>query len=228
VSSYVLVPGAGGAAWYWHRAVPELRRRGHAAVAVDLPAADESAGLAEYTDAIVAAIGDRADTIVVAQSLGGFSASLACDRVPVRRLILLNAMVPVPGETAGAWWGNTGQAEASRAYAVGLGLSPDMDIWDLFFHDVPDEVVEEARRQGEPVQADTIFGQPWPLAAWPEVPTRFLQGREDRLFPLEFQRRIVADRLGIPVHETEGGHLAALAHPVELVDRFEELSTNVE
>ena len=34
---FVLIPGAGGAAWYWHRVVPELRARGHEAVAVDLP-----------------------------------------------------------------------------------------------------------------------------------------------------------------------------------------------
>jgi len=35
--------------------VPELRARGHEAVAVDLPGADESAGLPEYAEAGVAA-----------------------------------------------------------------------------------------------------------------------------------------------------------------------------
>jgi len=68
---FVLIPGAGGAAWYWHRVVPELRARGHEAVAVDLPGADESAGLPEYADAVVAAIGGRHDVVVVAQSMGG-------------------------------------------------------------------------------------------------------------------------------------------------------------
>jgi hypothetical protein len=28
MSTFVLIPGAGGAAWYWHRVVPELRARG--------------------------------------------------------------------------------------------------------------------------------------------------------------------------------------------------------
>jgi len=55
MSTYVLVPGAGGEAWYWSRVVGELTRRGHEAIAVDLPAADESAGLAEYVDVVVAA-----------------------------------------------------------------------------------------------------------------------------------------------------------------------------
>jgi pimeloyl-ACP methyl ester carboxylesterase len=33
----VLVPGAGGVAWYWHRVIPLLRAAGHDALAVDLP-----------------------------------------------------------------------------------------------------------------------------------------------------------------------------------------------
>ena len=51
---------------------------------------------------------------LVAQSMGAFSAPLTCDRLPVDELVLLNAMIPAPGETAGEWWGNTGQAEAMR------------------------------------------------------------------------------------------------------------------
>src|SRR5688572_30906747 len=59
VTTFVLIPGAGGQAWYWHRVVAELERRGHDAVAVDLPSGDDSAGLAAYTDAVVAAIDGR-------------------------------------------------------------------------------------------------------------------------------------------------------------------------
>jgi pimeloyl-ACP methyl ester carboxylesterase len=50
------------------------------------------------------------------------------------------------------------------------------------------------------------------------VPTRFVQGRDDRLFPLAFQRRVARERLGIEVDEVPGGHLVALSRPVELVD----------
>ena len=70
-TTFVLVPGAGGAAWYWHRVVAEFERRGRESIAVALPAADESAGLAEYTDVVVEAIGDRRPIVLVAQSFGG-------------------------------------------------------------------------------------------------------------------------------------------------------------
>jgi pimeloyl-ACP methyl ester carboxylesterase len=52
------------------------------------------------------------------------------------------------------------------------------------------------------------------------VPTRFLQGRDDRMFPLEFQRCVVGARLGIAVDEMPGGHLSALSQPVELARRL--------
>src|SRR3954469_11214610 len=100
--TYVLVPGAGGEASYWHRVVPLLERDGERVVAVELPTGDPGAGLAAYADAIVAATcegGDATDVTLVAQSMGAFSAPLACDRLDVRRIVLVNAMVPCPGET---------------------------------------------------------------------------------------------------------------------------------
>jgi pimeloyl-ACP methyl ester carboxylesterase len=66
MANYILVPGAGGDAWYWHLLEPKLRERGHEVVAVDLPADDDSAGLPEYADAGVRAIDERTDLILVA------------------------------------------------------------------------------------------------------------------------------------------------------------------
>jgi pimeloyl-ACP methyl ester carboxylesterase len=221
VSTFVLVPGAGGQAWYWHRLVPELRARGHEAIAVDVPAADDGAGFAEYADAVVAAIGGGRDGLVlVGQSMGGFTVPLVAERVPVEGIVLLNAMVPKPGESAGEWWEITGQPAARAALAEREGRTADgFDPLVDFFHDVPPELVADAMAAGAPEQSGTPFEKPWPLPAWPDVPTRFLQGRDDRFFPLEFQRRVVAERLpGVEVEELPGGHLLALSRPVELAE----------
>ena len=59
-----------------------------------------------------------------------------------------------------------------------------------------------------------------PLDRWPDVPTCAVAGRDDRLFPLELQRRVARERLGLPLDEIPGGHLVALSHPVELADRL--------
>jgi pimeloyl-ACP methyl ester carboxylesterase len=215
MATYILVPGADGRAWYWHRVVPELARRGHEVVAVDLPLDDPAAGLTECADAIVAAIGQAHEQpVLVAQSLAGFIAPLVCGRMPTQLLVLLNAMVPAPGESAGEWWTNTRHAEARASFG-------EFDLVRDFFHDVPPEVTAVAL-SGEPGQpSDTLFAEPWPLKRWPDVPTRFLQGRDDRFFPLDFQRRVVQARLGMELEEMPGGHLVALSRPVELAERLD-------
>lgn len=209
MSTYVLIHGAGSDSWYWHLVAPELREAGNDVVAVDLPCEDDRAGFPEYADTVVQAVGDRTDLIVVAQSLAGFTAPLLCDRLPVRLIVLVAAMVPRPGESAGEWWANTGH------------VFPDpFDPEVVFAHDLRPDVAAESlihlRRQ-----SDTPFQSPWPLAAWPDVATRFILCRDDRFFPADFLRRVVRDRLGIDPDEMDGGHLPALARPQELVRRLE-------
>ena len=50
--------------------------------------------------------------------------------------------------------------------------------------------------------------------------TRVLAAAGDRFFPLEFQRRVTRDRLGIDIDQVPGGHLVALSRPVDLVNRL--------
>src|ERR1700720_3079732 len=107
MSTYALIHGAGSDSWYWHLVAPELEAIGHDVVDPDLPCGDR-AGLAEYAEIIIDAIGDRSRVILVAQSLAGFTAPLVAARIPVDLLILVAAMVPRPGEAPGEWWANTG------------------------------------------------------------------------------------------------------------------------
>jgi pimeloyl-ACP methyl ester carboxylesterase len=223
-TTFILIPGAGGEAWMWHRLVPELRDRGYDAVAVDLPAADDTAGLEAYAQAILRAAADHSDVALVAQSMGGFSAPLVCARRPVRLLVLLNAMIPAPGETGGQWWTTSGY-EAFRASAGEIrGTDADadgaFDPIEVFFHDVPPEVVAQALARGEPRQSSRPFEDPWPLPRWPDVPTRVVAAADDRFFPVAFQRRLARERLGLVPDETPGGHLVALSRPGELADRL--------
>src|SRR3954454_11874039 len=98
MATYVLIPGAGSDSWYWHLVAPRLRELGHTVITPDLPCDDDTAGLEQYADAVVAAIGDHRDLILVAQSLGGFTAPLVADRLPTDLIVLVAAMTPAPGE----------------------------------------------------------------------------------------------------------------------------------
>jgi pimeloyl-ACP methyl ester carboxylesterase len=216
-SAFVLVPGAGGDGWYWSRVAPLLRAAGHDVVAVDLPTGDEDAGLREYAEVIVDAIDGRRDVTLVAQSMGAFSAPLAIGRADVARLLLVAPMIPAPDESPGQWWSATGQSAAWRASERAAGRDPDapFDEREGFFHDVAPEIVDEAYSRPEPRQADKPFEEPWPLDAWPDVPTRVLLGRLDRLFPYTFMRELARERLGVEADAIDAGHLASLARPEE-------------
>jgi pimeloyl-ACP methyl ester carboxylesterase len=211
MATYVLIHGAGDSAFYWHLVAPELEARGSEVVAVDLPCEDESAGLAEYADTVVAAIGDRTGVILVAQSLGGFTAPLVCARRPVELMVLIAGMVPRPGEKGDDWSADTGYPGPAA------GASDDLAV---FYHDVPPALAAAAMARGRR-QAEAPGRQPWPLDSWPEVPTRYLLCRDDRMFPAEWMRVVVRERLGIVPDEIDGGHCPALSRPRELAERLE-------
>ena len=211
MATYALIHGAGDVGWYWHLVVAELRELGHDAVAPDLPCDDDSAGLSEYADTLIDAIGDRAELVVVAQSYGGFTAPLVCDRVPVELLVLVAGMIPAPGEAPDDWWANT------RYESEG---GEGDDVIATYYHDVPPELAAEALKRGRD-QSATPGREPWPLDAWPVVPTRFLLCRDDRLFRPDFMRRVARERLGIVPDEIDGGHCVALSRPKELAARIE-------
>jgi pimeloyl-ACP methyl ester carboxylesterase len=222
MATYALIPGAGGAAWYWQSVAPLLSAAGHRVIAVDLPADDATAGLSEYADVVCAAVGvPTGPLVVVGQSMGAFTAPLVASRLPTSLIVLVNPMVPAPGESAAQWWAATGQKAAMTEHLTRIGLGrTDFDMVEDFFHDVPAAVREAAMEAGEPEQADKPFEEPWPLTAWPDVPTVVIQGSDDRLFPVDFQRRVVRDRLGVDLAVVPGGHLAALSYPQELVDQI--------
>ena len=143
--------------------------------------------------------------------------------------MLVNAMIPKPGETPGEWWSNTRHDAAKREQnlregrPVGAPFDPLID----FFHDVPQPVIDEAWAQGEPRQSNAVFASPCTFESWPAVPTRVLIARDDRFFPADFQRRVARERLGLSADEMPGGHLVALSQPEELTLRLERYAAEV-
>jgi pimeloyl-ACP methyl ester carboxylesterase len=222
MSTFALIHGAGDGGWYWHLVEAALRAKGHDTVAPDLPSDDESAGLNEYANTVVEAIGDRRNLIVVAQSFGGFTAPLVADRLPSDILVFVAGMIPHPGEPPGDWWKNTGYRDAVREQAArDGGLTGNKDPYVSFYHDVPRELAEEAMKRGRKHPSEASQASPWPLAAWPDVPTKFVLCTEDRFFPPDFVRRVVAERLQIVPDEIAAGHCVALSWPRELADMLD-------
>jgi len=210
MSTYAFIHGAGDVGWYWHLVEAVLRKEGHSTVAPDLPIEDDAAGLSTYADVLVEAIGEHRDVVVVAQSFGGYVAPLVAERVDARLIVLVAGMIPAPGESAEQMFTNTGWRPEPGYH----------DTRDVFYHDVPDDLADEALRRGSRRQSDTPGREPWPLPAWPPIPTRYILCRNDRFFPAAWLRPLVQERLGIVPDEIESGHCPALSRPAELATRL--------
>ncbi len=223
---YVLIPGAGTDPRVYGATIDALRGLGHEALAPPLPLENQQATPSDHADAVVAAVSRDADPIVVAHSLGAFAGPLVAARMPAAQLILLAPMIPSPGETAGEWWANTRHEQAiadiltRRGPMSGWGQDA---IAEVFLHDVDPAIARDNERfAGAPGAG--MFTEPWPLDAWPDVPTRVLVPRDDRLFPRDFQRRVARERLGLEIDELAGSHLPMLSRPGELAVRLVELA----
>lgn len=116
-------------------------------------------------------------------------------------------MIPRPGETDDEMWKATGwtfpQGEA-----------------DAFYHDVDPALAAEARSR-ERGQSETTSREPWPLEAWPDVPTHVIIGRDDRFFPADWLRASSATASGSSPMRSGRGHTLALSRPRELVELME-------
>jgi pimeloyl-ACP methyl ester carboxylesterase len=210
MATYALIHGAYDVGWYWHLVERELRARGHRTVAPDLPIEDDGASLTDHARTVVDAIDaihGGGELIVVGMSWGAYVAPIVAQFAKADRLILVSPMVPRPGETDAEMWEAT-------------GWSYPGDEPDPFYHDVDPALAAEAKSR-ERGQSESTSKEPWPLEAWPDVPTHVIIGRRDRFFPADWLRRVVRDRLGIEPDELDAGHTSALSRPRELAELME-------
>jgi len=217
-----LVHGNYHGAWCWDLVRPELERRGHRVLAVDLPITDPAAGAADYAAAVAAMLPADSEPVIVGHSMGGLVIPLVAAHRPVRRLVFLAALLPKPGMTA----------NEQRAAEPIDGLEPpsavewtDMgdNVWavgpntatELFFSDVPPETTRWALGRLRP-QSYRIHGEVTPLAAWPDVPVSSIVCRADRSVNPDWVRTAARERLGVQAIEIGGSHSPFLSRPAEL------------
>jgi pimeloyl-ACP methyl ester carboxylesterase len=222
VATYVFVHGACASGWVFHLVADELRTRGHDVVAVDLPCDRDDAGFATYADVVDDALGGRDDVVVVAHSLGAYTAGLVCARRPVTLCVLVAALPPAPGETVAELFA-VAEAHADPDAPPLPAADPERSLAE-FLTDVPRRLALEALARDRD-QSATPTREPWPLEVWPPVPTRFVLGRRDRVLPASWLRLAVPERLGVVPEELDSGHAPHLSHPAELaalLERFRE------
>lgn len=226
MTKFVLVHGAWHDAWCWERVIPELCRRGHEATAIALPK-EQGANMRAYARAIDRAISSPADTILVAHSAAGLVAPIVAGRRRVRELVLVAALMHIPGYS---WMMQRQTRRSAQHTALLLELEPGMiidaqgnshwrtaDAARLFYNDCePSDAADAAMRlRGQDM---TIFNETAPLVAPAAVPTRYLLCSQDRAISRDWALRTARAQFDATIEEFDASHSPFWSRPADFAD----------
>ncbi|MDV7241802.1 MULTISPECIES: alpha/beta fold hydrolase [Rhodococcus] len=226
MTHFVLVHGGWHGGWCWDSEVLALHRNGHTATAVELPSDDLDAGAARYAQVIADAVRKPGEDIVVGHSLAGLAIPLVPQTVEVSSLVFLASLLPEPGRSwreqlavsrpMADWFYAEGLPKQDRDERGRSTWPPDVAA-ELFYHDCPRAVAEEAANRLRP-QSPTPIAEVTPLEAFPDVPMHYIGCREDRAVSGKWAESTARDRLGVDVTWIDGSHSPFLADPDGLAD----------
>lgn len=225
MTTFVLVHGAWLGGWCWELLAPELERRGHRTIAVDLPGADPHASFEDYAAVVCSAVAAEVDdAVLVGHSLGGHSVARAASRRQFRHVVYLCALVPEPGRSM-LDQARDRDGMLNPAHLAGLGPADeagrtswvDEQVARELLHQDCDEAVAHAAFARMRPQASALYRVPCPLPELPRVPSTYVISTDDRMIGADWSRR-AAERLGADVVEIPGGHCPYLARPRDLAD----------
>ncbi|MGH9008357.1 MAG: alpha/beta fold hydrolase [Acidimicrobiia bacterium] len=229
MTTFALIHGAWHGAWCWDPLIPELERRGHRAVAVDLPCDDPAATTMDnaklVTDALSNAGAGADDGVaVVGHSLGGITAAVVPLLRPVRRVVFLCALIPRPGRSFGEVMTSEPNATTEEFNAVprhvGEGGSVTFDpavVGPFFYQACPPETLASAASRLRS-QVWTTTRETCPLDKWPDCELVTIICNDDEVVTPAWSRHLARDVLHVDPIELAGGHFPMIAIPSQLAD----------
>jgi pimeloyl-ACP methyl ester carboxylesterase len=236
---FVLVHGGFHGAWCWERVIPELRQRGHEAIAIDLPGhgqrAAERSTLADRREAIVAVL--RPGDVIVGHSGGGYDITLAADAAPdlIRHMVYLAAGLPFEGRTVldatgGATARGSGSPQVTQLMDDETGMTrfirPDArgrmectdfaGVRDFFYHDCDEPTARWAYSLLTPAPTEFLTETITLRQFWnTDLPRSYILCRDDRAKPASASRAVIR-RLGVDPLVIDGSHAPFLSRPADL------------
>jgi len=230
MSTFVLVHGSYQGGWIWKTVGNRLLDVGHRVYRPTLAGSAERKREARV-DLTLKDLGqeladllfyeDLDQVVMVGTSIGGMVVAEASEKVPerIKRLIFIDALVPLPGESVPTINSRPPHNPADRVYGprperakgqMFTGLSPEMEAWALARY-----TQQPIAPTDEPVDLQAFWNREWQVDV--------LRCTEGPLPPEPHQRR-TAERLKGSYAELAAGHYPMLSHPNEVTQYLLERS----
>ena len=232
--TYVLVHGALLGEFSWNRVAQQLAADGNKVITLDLPGhgadqtAPESLTLNTYRDAVIKAIGNNTNVVLVGHSFGGMVISQVAEAIPgkISKLVFLAALIPQNGESASTL---TAQDKDSLfgKYVTPTGstltFSPD-GIQPVFCNDcsADDIAMMKAKLRPEPAAP---FGNTVSLTAsnYGSVRKYNIMTRQDHAISYGFQQTLNARVTFVKSVTLDTSHVPFFSQPAALTQTLEGL-----
>ena len=173
---------------------------------------------------MLGALPARGDVVLVGHSLGGLTIPLVAAARPVRALVFLCALLPVPGLSV------VDQLRLEpEIFAPGFGSSVARDALGRSYWTDREEAIAQMYGDIEPTEATRAVArlrpqarlpsvETTPLRAWPDVPSVVVLARDDLAVAPTWSRHAARDRLGIEALELSGSHSPFMSQPANLAE----------
>lgn len=230
----VLVHGAWSDASAWDRVAAELRARGHAVTAVNLPGHGKDdtpakdLSLAGYAAAVARALPAEGRALLVGHSMGGMVISQVAENAPERvaRLVYVAAYLPRDGESLyklamedkGSKVGKHWRQDDPKAYTPATIAREG--LVEVFCADCS-AADQQALIAGHKPEAVPPLGTPVKLSAerFGRVPRAYVHTRDDMAVSFGLQQAMLAAAGGAhPVITLHTSHMPMLTQPKALAD----------
>lgn len=223
MSIFCLVNGSTQNPLCWTLLVPELEKHGHQIITPSLPVDEPAASGTRYAEAIVQALEDASDDVVlVGHSASGMFIPLVPSLRPIRQLVYLAALIPKPGasirdqlttdpDMLNPVWVATCRAGNDPSTSDEVAI-------EFLFHDCQPEAISLGLTTRMRMYAEQAMTEIFPLKALPAVPSSYIVCSDDRTISPVWGRRVARERLGVEAIELPGGHCPYLSRPLALAD----------
>lgn len=224
MSLFCLIHGSTQSPAGWDLLVPQLRKRGHDTICVDLPTNEPEASATRYAQHIAESLAHTgAPAIVVAHSASGLFLPLVPSYHPVSRLVFLASVVPEIGKSLAQQFQHSPQM--IQPHWVGKDPTKDHEAAQHFlFHDCSPEILPWALSTLRLFYAKRAMEEICPLERWPTVPSTYINCREDRTLNPDWWRTVARQRLGSEPIDLSSGHIPHVSRPAELAAILSALS----